>query len=102
MDFLYFPYFAPLVLFYFQNLGDVALGTSYALMKWKSASGSSISRFDFAIAPDSIAEGWSGTFNVTSTGLNITFSSVPEPGTYALLAFGLALLLGRTRLSRKR
>ncbi len=92
--------------FEFQNLGGLTTGVDYSLIAF--APGASFpfgppSASLFAIAPDLITEGWSGTFDVTSTGVFVNFSSVPEPGTTALLLLqGSVLLLAARRRIRGR
>jgi fibronectin-binding autotransporter adhesin len=91
-----FTYNPGSVLFDFENLGGVAVGNSYTLITFGSALFLP-NASTYAISPVAAAAGWSGTFSAVGNNVNITFSSVPEPGSAALIAVGLLALAGRRR-----
>jgi len=83
--------------FDFQDLGGAGTGVSYQLMTFAS-SGSAPSQTLFAIAPDSAAKGWAGTFTTTNTSASVSFTATPEPNVAAILACGgVALMMGERR-----
>ena len=91
VDGLQLPFNVPAFLFEFQNLGGVTTGVDYPLMSFMVAA-SAPPEVMFGFAPDMAAAGWAGTFTTTPTGVSVRFSSVPEPSTCLLAAFGLVSL----------
>lgn len=77
----------------FRNLGEVGTGIDYKIMGFGTRPYFSLS---LAISPESLAQGWAGSFTQTETGITVRFSSVgapvPEPSALLLLLLGLPLL----------
>jgi autotransporter-associated beta strand protein len=97
---LAFPFNASLndLFFEFHDLGGIATGTNYPLLNFQP--GTSQPQLSlFHVSPASISTGWSGTFSMSSNAVSVTFTSLPEPGSVALLAFG-GILLGHRRSRR--
>lgn len=88
---------APVFLFDFNDLGGVAIGTSYTLINM-STSGIP-GNHPFAIAPSALAAGWNGTFTAANNKVSVTFTSTPEPGSALLVSMG-AMILGSRRRRR--
>ncbi len=76
--------------FNFQNTG--ALGT-FTLVDWAGTSTFLASDFSYT----GLASGYTGVFSFNGTQLDFTVTSVPEPGTWALISLGFVALLGLTR-----
>jgi fibronectin-binding autotransporter adhesin len=88
--------------FEFQNLGGLKTGVDYPVITYGSTAFPPKVNV-FAFAPDMASKGFDGTFHVTSTGVFVNFTSVPEPGTTALLLVqGSVFLLAAARRSRRR
>ncbi len=101
------PFFglsAPGILqFEFQNLGGLKTGVDYPVITFAAATPFPPDANTFAFAPDMASKGFEGTFDVTSTGVFVNFSSVPEPGTTALLLMqgSVLVLVARRRVRRR-
>ena len=88
------PQFSPAgaLQFEFQNLGGLTTGVDYPVITFANSSVFPPNANIFAFAPDMASNGFDGTFNVTSTGVTVQFTSVPEPSTTAVpLRAGLCL-----------
>lgn len=79
--------------FTFDFLGTGASGNTYTLLTFGSSSGFNVSDFNY----DNLSGSLTGTFALTPTSLQ--FTTVPEPGTWAMLIGGLGLFLLRQRRS---
>ncbi len=77
--------------FEFENLGGVTTGVDYPLMSFLTVF-SAPSPSVFAFAPDMAAAGWAGTFETTTTGVSVRFTTVPEPNVTAMLLMQGAVL----------
>jgi hypothetical protein len=89
--------------FEFQNLGDLTTGVDYPVITFANSTSFPPNANIFAFAPDMASKGFDGTFHVTSMGVTVRFTSVPEPGTTALLLTqGPVLLLAASRRARSR
>ena len=81
------------MLFDFVNLGGVQTGVNYPLLDLPGNTSLPVND-PFAFAPDMAAAGWAGTITSSGTSVSVNFTSVPtsvpEPGTWALLAAAAA------------
>ncbi|RRJ94791.1 autotransporter [Opitutaceae bacterium TAV4] len=92
------------IFFNFTNAGDAQAGATYNLIHFGTDARTSIVSTEYALSQESIDAGWVGNFSYSDNGRTLRFtvsavgSTIPEPGTVALLA-GIAVLVaaGATR-----
>lgn len=90
--------------FDFTNLGSAQAGTPYKVLTFGSVSGFTVADLAMINSPGfTLDTGFNGSgWKINGTDLEVQFSAVPEPATWALLAFSLTTVMvlrrRRTRL----
>jgi autotransporter-associated beta strand protein len=76
------------------DAGGFGIGT-YTLIDWTGATLSGVTALDFQL--NSTPSGYTGTFDIVGSTLQLTVSAIPEPSSAILFGLGFAVFLFRNR-----